>query len=94
MKITKCEEGICIYLKVVPNSSKNEICGIYNKDFIKVKITKAPESGKANKECEKFFANYLGIRKKDVSVVAGHTTTLKTLLLAGVSSQQISKLIS
>lgn len=94
MKINESSQGIEIFLKVVPNSSKNEICGIYNEQLLKVKIAKAPEDGKANKECEKFFAKLLGIRKKDVSVVAGHTSVLKTLLLVGVTKEDISRLLS
>lgn len=94
MKILETVEGFCIYLKVIPNASKNEICGVYNNDLIKVKIAKAPESGKANKECEKVFAKFLGLRKKDVSIVSGHTSTLKTLQIQGLTESQIKMILS
>lgn len=45
--IKQMPDGLLIRIKIVPNSSKNDI--IIEEDFIKVKVTAQPIENKANK---------------------------------------------
>lgn len=75
---------LLLYLKVIPKSSRQEIVGMIN-DRLKIKITTAPEAGKANKEVIALLSDRLGISKSAVSIVQGETTPLKTVKLVGIS---------
>ena len=52
-KILRYSKNNLIQLRIVPNSSKNEL--IFEENRIKVKIKSIPEDGKANSELIKFF---------------------------------------
>ena len=49
------DNGIVLKIKAVPNSSKNEICGILD-DALKVKIKAPAVENKANEELVKYFS--------------------------------------
>ena len=54
-------DGLIIKVKIVPNSSKNDI--ILEDGFIKVKITAQPIENKANKALIEFFSKTFKISK-------------------------------
>ena len=53
---------LVLKIKAVPNSSKNEICGLFD-DALKVKIKAPAVENKANEELVKFFAKLLKVPK-------------------------------
>ena len=59
--IKEIPEGLIIKIKIVPNSSKNDI--ILEDEFIKVKVTAQPIENKANKA----LIEYLSKRFKRLS---------------------------
>ena len=65
-------------IKVLPNASKTEFAG-YKDGRLRVRIAAAPEDGKANAELISFIAKTLGCPKKDVTIVLGEKSRLKTL---------------
>jgi len=72
------EKTIHIELKVIPGASKNEFAGIRDKRLC-VRIAAAPEDGKANACLCEFLAKALGCAKRDVVVVKGEKSRLKTV---------------
>jgi uncharacterized protein (TIGR00251 family) len=72
----------CVFLdiKVTPNASKSRFAGISG-DRLKIAIAAAPEDGKANAELRAFLAKALGCPKKDVSLISGEKSRLKTIAL-------------
>lgn len=54
-----------------------------------VKVTAAPEGGKANAAVEKLLANRLGVPKSAVSVVRGQTARVKAVEFDGVDEAAI-----
>ena len=72
---------LILYIKAVPNSSKNEICGLYD-NALKVKIKAPAVENKANEELVKFFAKLLKVPKSSVILKAGGTSKLKTLYIS------------
>jgi uncharacterized protein (TIGR00251 family) len=71
-------EKIHIDVKAVPGASKTEFAGIEN-ERIRVRIAAAPEDGKANEELCRFLAKIVGCAKRDVVLVKGEKSRLKTL---------------
>lgn len=72
-----------ISLHVIPKASKNEIVGwvtdAAGKRSLKVKITTAPEDGKANKALIKFLAKEWGVSPSRLEIASGATSRHKRL---------------
>ncbi len=69
-----------INLYVKPGSSINKIDGKY-KDYIKIRIRAKPVRGKANKALIKIIAKFLDIPKNNISIISGHKSNYKKLLV-------------
>lgn len=82
------ENGITIKIKAVPNSSKNEICGILN-GALKIKIKAPAVENKANEELVKFFSKLLKVSKSSVELKSGGTSKLKTLYINGCTIDKL-----
>jgi len=66
-----------IRVKVIPKSSRDEIVGELEDGTWKVKVTAAPERGKANAAVCELIASHFKIPKSRVEVVSGQTSHLK-----------------
>lgn len=86
--IQQSEHGVVIAIKVIPNASNDQIAGFIG-DRLKIRVAAPPESGKANRSVCKLLAKALGVRSKDVAVIAGHTNPLKTVAVHGVSIETV-----
>ena len=69
---------ICIELKVIPGASRNEFAGVRDNRLC-VRIAAPPEDGKANDSLRAFLAKSLGCSKRDVVLVKGEKSRLKTV---------------
>jgi uncharacterized protein len=65
-----------IYAKVIPKSAKNEVIKISEGEY-KVRINAVPEKNKANQKLVEVLAEYFGISKSRVDIVAGKTARTK-----------------
>ncbi len=80
-------------IKVIPNSSKNEIVGL--KDGVwKLKIAAPPDKGKANKELIDFLSELLGLRKADLNLIKGQASHKKLIGIDGLTEEEISRRLS
>lgn len=68
-------------LKVIPKSSKNEISGMLKDGSLKIKITAAPEKGKANAAICEFLAAEFGVPKRNIEIVKGETSSSKLIVI-------------
>jgi uncharacterized protein (TIGR00251 family) len=76
--------------KVVPGSSRTCLCGLLN-GMVKVKISAAPEKGKANQCLIAFLAKQLGVKKNAVTIVSGAGNPIKQVRVAGITSEALSR---
>ena len=76
-------EGLCLYVKVIPGSPKNQISGFHD-GLLKVKISSPPEKGKANSELISFLSKVLNIPKKHIVLLKGDSKQKKKILLKGI----------
>jgi len=88
LKIQQSANAVIFSVKVVPRSSKTSIAGILG-GMLKVKLAAAPEKGKANESLVEFLADTLGVKKNTVSITSGLTSPVKTIQIAGVSTESL-----
>ena len=85
-------EGAIVNVKAVPRSSKAGIDGLLG-DAVKVRVRSAPVDGKANKELVEVLADAFGLPKASVAFKSGETSKTKRLLLRGVASVAVRKVV-
>ena len=71
-------EAVLLPVKVVPGASRTRILGEWGWRA-RIAVAAAPEKGKANAALTAFLAKLLAVRKRDVNVVAGHASPVKTI---------------
>jgi uncharacterized protein (TIGR00251 family) len=81
-------EGTLLSVKVIPRSSRNEIAGALG-DELKIKVTAPPVDSAANRAVVEFLAETLNCPKSAVVLIRGDTARHKTLLLKGITPQEI-----
>ena len=82
------DNGVILKIKAVPNSSKNEICGVLD-GALKVKIKAPAVENKANEELVKFFAKLLKVPKSSVVLKLGAASKIKSLYISGCTIYKI-----
>ncbi len=68
-----------LHVKVIPKSSRNEVVGYMEDGSLKVKITSAPEKGKANATLCAFLAKHFDVPQRCVSIISGETSQRKVV---------------
>ena len=76
--LKETDAGLIVRLKIIPNSSKNDI--VLENEFIKVKVTAQPIENKANKALVEFLSKRFKIPKTSIEILKGDTSKEKTLL--------------
>ena len=59
--------------------------------MLKVKLSAAPEKGKANESLVEFLADTLGVKRNTITITSGLTSPVKTIQISGVSTETILK---
>ncbi len=91
LTIQEVDEGVVFVVKAVPGSSgPTRICGLLD-GMMKVKVSAAPERGKANQCLLKFLAKQLGVKKNAVSIISGKTSPVKHVQVSGISADTLLK---
>jgi uncharacterized protein (TIGR00251 family) len=89
LKIDETAEGVVFAAKIVPGSSgPTRICGLLD-DMLKIKVSAAPEKGKANQCLIKFLSKRLGVKKNVVSIISGTTSPVKHVMIEGMTAEAI-----
>jgi len=80
MKFYSLDDGfVTLNIKAQPAASKNEFCGVYGEDALKVRIRAAAVEGAANKELVKFLSKSFKVAKSDIIFKSGKTSKIKRL---------------
>lgn len=74
-------------LKVVPGARATGV--EWMGALLKVKVTAAPEKGRANDAVIELLAQRLGLNSNAFNLVSGHTSPLKTLEVCGLSLEEV-----
>lgn len=79
---------VLLKVYVQPRASRNEFVGLHG-DAIKLAITAPPVDGKANAAVIKFLASFFHVRKMDLEIRHGLQSRRKSVLIAGLSGDEI-----
>ena len=80
-------------LRVQPNATRSEVVS-FNGEVLQVKVAAPPIKGKANKELISFLSKVLGISKNSLTIMKGHTSRNKVILVAGLSQEELGQRLS
>jgi uncharacterized protein (TIGR00251 family) len=80
-----------IDIKAVPGASKTEAAGLKD-NRLRIRIAAAPEDGKANAELCGFLAKISGCARRDVVLLRGKKSRLKTVSIPAACREKIEKL--
>lgn len=76
--------GVILPVHAQPGARKNGITGIHD-GRLKIAVTQAPEKGKANQALVKLLAELLEVKRSQIELLAGETSSHKKFLIAGVA---------
>ena len=79
-----------ISLRVYPNAARSEVTGFAG-GILQVKISAPPVRGKANKELLAFLSQLLGVGKGVLTIIKGHTSRNKIIVIDGLSQEEVMK---
>lgn len=85
------KDGLIVRIKIIPNSSKNEIS--FENDILKIKITAQPIENKANKALIEFLSKSLKISKTNIEILKGITSKEKTLLIKNINEKFFKQIL-
>ena len=81
-----------IDVKVLPRSSKDEI--VEKKDGVyKIKLTAPALEGKANKALLRLLAKKLGLPKREIRIISGERSRMKSIWINRLTLEQVKKLL-
>jgi hypothetical protein len=88
--LRQVQDGVILDLEITPNAKETEIHG-YNpwRKRIEVRLSEQAQKGKANDQLILFFSDLLHISHGKVQIIAGHTSSKKSVKIAGVTSEEI-----
>lgn len=78
IELTIEDGAVLVPVKAVPGASRTRIVGELD-GRLKVAVAAPPEKGKANKAIVALLADAVGVSRRSVEVVAGHSNPLKTI---------------
>lgn len=77
-----------IKLKVIPGASNSAIKG-WMGDTLKIRVSAAPEKGKANKEVLGLLSKALSVQINELNLISGQTSPHKTIEISGLSQKEV-----
>ena len=96
VQLEETTAGIALPVKAQPGSRRNGVVDEHA-GSLKVAVTQAPEKGKANDAIIEVLANLLELKRNQLRLVSGATSSLKRFLVTGVSldilQQRIERLL-
>ena len=92
-KLEQTPEGVVLPVQAQPRARKNALIGWHN-GRLKIAVTQAPEKGKANESITKLLAKTLRLKRGQVQLLSGETSTQKLFCLRDVSPEQLQRLIA
>jgi uncharacterized protein YggU (UPF0235/DUF167 family) len=82
-----------IRLRVVPGARNSQVVGRYGEDAWKVRVTAAPERGRANADVCALIASVAGVSRSCVEVVTGASSRDKLVAVSGMEATQLARML-
>jgi uncharacterized protein len=85
--------GVRLAVQIQPNAKKTEVVGVLD-GALKIKLAAQPIEGKANEALVKWLAGALGVSRSAVTLTHGQTNKKKLLEVAGVTVEEVGRLLN
>ena len=92
--IWETERGTLLRVLVRPNSKEKEFIAEITPETIHINLRSPARGGKANTELLKRLSKMLKISSANISLVAGHRSREKTVLIMGISAEDLTDSLS
>jgi len=79
-----------LQLRVSPGAGRAQVVGRHGGGW-KIRVTAAPEAGKANEAVVRLLATTLGLPRRDLEIVSGHTARDKVVAVAGLELNETER---
>ncbi len=89
IELTAQGAGVLLPVQAQPRARRNGVVGEHA-GALKVAVTQAPEKGKANDALVKVIAEALSLKRSQIELLSGDTSTRKTFLIHGLSPAELS----
>ncbi len=93
IELGRHERGVLLPVRAQPGARQNGIQGEHA-GALKVSVTQAPEKGKANRAIVAVLAKQLMLRKSQIELVSGGTSSQKRFLIAGATVDELQSRIT
>ena len=93
LELEQVDDGVLLPVHAQPGARKNAIVGLHA-GRLKVAVTQAPEKGKANITLVKVLAGALGLKRSQLSLRSGPTSSRKTFLVTGIEPDDLGQRIA
>ena len=87
--LTPTKEGVLLAVRVVPRAAGAGLAGT-REDALLVRLNAAPVEGAANAELIDLLAEVLGVPRRAVSIAVGERSRRKTVLIRGLSVDEVA----
>lgn len=91
--LTPTNEGVLLAVRVVPRAARAGLAGI-RENALLVRLNAAPVEGAANAELIEVLADALGVPRRAVSITVGERSRRKTVLIRGLSADEVASKIT
>jgi len=89
-------DGLHLCVRLTPRGGRDGLDGIETladgREVLKIRVRAAPSEGQANAALVAFLARFMGLPRSRVTLVAGASARLKTVLLEGDSATLLARL--
>lgn len=92
LRITEQPGRVIFDVHVVPRASRSAVVGLHD-GSLKVALDAPPVDGAANEALVKLLAKLLGVPRRAVTLVRGHSSRKKTLSVEGVCAADVAALL-
>ena len=92
VQLEQTSDGVVLPVQARPRAKKNGVTGTHD-GALKVAVTQAPEKGKANEALIQVLARSLDLKKSQIRLVSGATSTRKKFLPCEVSCDTVRERI-
>jgi len=92
LSIQQVPGAILFTVKVVPGSSKTAVAGLLG-SMLKVKVSAPPEKGKANESLTEFLAKRLGVKPRNIQIIAGTSNPVKQIRVEGITPDRLTQIL-
>jgi len=76
----RTDDGWLLTIRVQPGAARSSVAGPHG-DALRIQVAAPPVDGKANAALERFLADALGVPRRAVEVVRGHTSRTKLVAI-------------